>query len=78
MKVSPTVSASDPSGEMDDVLDNICSIFHRGSIHRYVPLLVSAALFSTLLLLFLHQELMLSYWGRNFPLIFPLQASFLL
>lgn len=44
MKVSLTVSVSDPSGEMDDVLDNICSIFHRGSLHRYVPLLVSAAL----------------------------------
>ena len=48
MKVSLTASISlaDPSDEMDDVLDNICSIFHCGSLHRYVPLLVSAALFS--------------------------------
>lgn len=46
MKVILTVSVcpADPSGEMDDVLDNICLIFHCGSIHGYVPLLVSAAL----------------------------------
>lgn len=46
VKVSLTVSVSgsDPSGEMDDVLDNLCPLHDCGSIHRHVPLLVSAAL----------------------------------
>lgn len=46
VKVSLTVSTSDPdpSGEMDDVLDHIRPVFHCGSLHRYVPVLVSAAL----------------------------------
>lgn len=46
VKVSLTVSisGSDPSGEMDDVLDNLCPVHDCGSIHRHVPSLVSAAL----------------------------------
>lgn len=42
--MSLTVCGCDSSGEMDDVLDNICPVHDCGSIHGHVPLLVSAAL----------------------------------
>lgn len=44
MSLTGPTSGSDPSGEMDDVLDHLCSLYNCGSIHRHVPLLVSPAL----------------------------------